>query len=136
MPGLSVYLFISFPLGGSSAVRSISVQSLLFSEVIKKSIDLSVSDSYLLPPALVFCFVLPSAPPGEKFASRTLKELHFAAAQCTSAVTRRPPMQSQMYGLSLHFKGQLLLLTWCLTVVRKYLQTNDKTGPGPPSAFG
>lgn len=122
MPGLSIYLFIYFCLGGSSAVRSISVQSLLFSEVIKKSIDLSVSDSYLLPPPLVLCFVLPSGSPGrEKFASRTLKELHFAAAQCTSAMTGRPQMQSQMCGLSVHFKEQLSLLTWCLTVVCKYL---------------
>lgn len=47
-------------------MRSISVQSLLFSEVIKKSIDLSVSDSYLLPPPLVLCFVLPSGSPGRK----------------------------------------------------------------------
>lgn len=44
------YLFIYFPpVEDSSAEQSISVQSLLFSEVIKQGIDLLAGDSYLLP---------------------------------------------------------------------------------------
>lgn len=66
MPGEFFYLYIFFLIGGSSAVRSISVQSLLFSEVIKHRIDLLAGDSYLLPPPPVLCFVPPSGPRGGK----------------------------------------------------------------------
>lgn len=50
------YLFI-FLIGGSSEEQSISVQILLFSEVIKQCIDLLAGDSYLLPSASVRCFI-------------------------------------------------------------------------------
>lgn len=70
-------------------MRSMSAQSLLFSEVIKKGIDLLAADSYLLPPPLVLCFVLPSGLPGRKVWSRRLKEVHFATAQCTFTLTQR-----------------------------------------------
>lgn len=56
MPG-EFYLFIFFLIGGSSEVQSISVQSLLFSEVIKQRIDLLAGDSYLLPSPPVLCFI-------------------------------------------------------------------------------
>lgn len=60
------YLFIFFSVGGSSVVQSISVQSLLFSEVIKQRIDLLTGDSYLLPPPPVLCFAPLSSPQGGK----------------------------------------------------------------------
>lgn len=47
-------------------MQSISVQSLLFSEVIKERIDLLAGDSYLLPPPPVRCFVPLSGPRGEE----------------------------------------------------------------------
>lgn len=47
-------------------MQSILVQSLLFSEVIKKHIDLLAGDSYLLPPPPVLCFVPLSGPKGGK----------------------------------------------------------------------
>lgn len=60
-----IYLYIFF-IGSSSVVQSISVQSLLFSEVIKQRIDLLTGDSYLLPPPPVLCFVPLSGPRGGK----------------------------------------------------------------------
>lgn len=74
MPGrLFIYFIYVVLREGSSAVQSISVQSLLFSKVIKESIDLLAVDSYLLPPPPVLCFVLPSGPRGEKLWSQKLK---------------------------------------------------------------
>lgn len=54
-------------------MQSISVQSLLFSEVIKESIDLLAADSYLLPPPPVLCFVPRPGPWGGKVWSWKLK---------------------------------------------------------------
>lgn len=49
-------------------MQSISVQSLLFSEVIKQRIDLLADDGYLLPPPPpVLCFVALPGPEGGKF---------------------------------------------------------------------
>lgn len=80
----TIYLYICFLIGGSSAVQSISVQSLLFSEVIKESIDLLVADSYLLPPPPVLCFVSTTAGSlGRKSLVMEAESLHFATAQCT-----------------------------------------------------
>lgn len=61
-----LFIYIFFLIGGSSAVQSISVQSLLFAEVIKERIDLLAGDSYLLPPPPVLCFVPLSGPQGRK----------------------------------------------------------------------
>lgn len=47
-------------------MQSISVQSLLFSEVIKEHIDLLAGDSYLLPPPPVLRSVPLSGPRGGK----------------------------------------------------------------------
>lgn len=74
MPGQLFFLFIYVVLReGSSAVQSISVRTLLFSKVIKESIDLLAVDSYLLPPPPVLCFVPLSGPWGGKLWSQKLK---------------------------------------------------------------
>lgn len=139
---LFIYLFI-FLLGGSSAVRSISVQSLLFSEVIKKSIDLSVSDSYLLPSPLVLCFVLPSGPPGERkvcFADAerlALLLLHSAHRQWHGDLGAQPNLRIDIstWKSSCYWLGATLL---CAKYHRCIFlnQINDKTGSRLPSALG
>lgn len=139
---LFIYLFI-FLLGGSSAVRSISVQSLLFSEVIKKSIDLSVSDSYLLPSPLVLCFVLPSGPPGERkvcFADAerlALLLLHSAHRQWHGDLGAQPNLRIDIstWKSSCYWLGATLLCAKYPSCI--FLnQINDKTGSRLPSALG
>lgn len=83
-----IYLYF-FLIGGSSAGQSISVQSLLFSVVIKEGIDLLADDSYLLPPPPVLCFAPLLSPRGGKVWSVEAEALHFIPAECSSTLTLR-----------------------------------------------
>lgn len=68
-------------------MQSISVQSLLFSEVIKERIDLLAGDSYLLPPPPVRST---AGSPGRKsLVCMEAEAVHFATIQCTSILTLR-----------------------------------------------
>lgn len=147
MPG-EFYLFI-FLNGGSSAVRSISVQSLLFSEVIKLRIDLLAGDSYLLPPPPVLCFVPLSCPQGGKVWSvwklepYTLLQYnihpycHWHSSSLQKYNTRGIDLDKQNF---FFFSGMGVVRTWvssCTDMFVDFLSpSTDKTGLGLSSTQG